>query len=76
MTEFAFEYNGHKMKAYFDGKILSYFDELGYDYALLECSLIRLAAIKQYEAYLKQQEANDKDWENTKWHLNQQFKVF
>jgi hypothetical protein len=64
------------MKAYFRDDKFVYFDELGYDYALLECSLIKLDAMEQYEAHLKNQESEAKDWENTKWHLEKQFTQF
>jgi len=78
-TEFKFDFQGEELTAYFnqsnnligidDDDSFGFLDDLEYKEAKME-------AIKQYEAYLKQQEANAKDWENTKWHLNQQFKVF
>lgn len=74
MTAFEFEYNGHTMKAYFRDDKFVYFD-YEYQNENLEYSLIKEVAIKQYEEHLKQQEANAKDWENTKWHLEQQFDI-
>ena len=76
-TEFKFDFGNTELTAYFDDSgNLIHVDTDDYDWDIMTIALAKSVAITQYEAYLKQQEADAKDWENTKWHLNQQFKVF
>lgn len=75
MTSFEFYYKGHEMRGYFHDNKLIYFDELGYEYLLSEEKAIESAAIEQYQTFLDEQEANAKDFDNLKYHLESQFKI-
>lgn len=78
-TEFKFDFQGHEFTAYFDesDSLIDTVTETEYFIYMPsdEYKQAKIEAIKQYEAYLKEQEESAKDKENTEWHLNQQFKV-
>lgn len=75
-TEFKFDFRGHELTSYFDDSDnLIDVDTDDYDFIQLDIQAAEIKAKSEYEAYLEQQESHAKDWGNTKWHLNQQFKV-
>ena len=77
-TEFKFDFQGEELTAYFDqsNNLIDIDDDDSFGFLSPdEYNQAKIKAKSDYEAYLKQQEADAKDWENTKWHLEQQFKV-
>lgn len=81
-TEFKFDFKGHEFTAYFDesDSLIDIDIDTDTEYVTYipndEYKQAMKKAIEQYEAYLKEQEAEAKDWENTKWHLEKQFTQF
>ncbi len=73
-NEFKFDFGELELTAYFDdsGNLIHVDTD---DMTPPEITMVEDVAKIKYEHYLKEQEANAKDWENTKWHLNKQFKV-
>lgn len=74
-TEFKFDFQGHEFTAYFDqSNNLIDIDCDDYEFERdLDYDNARYKAQEDYELFLKNEEADAKDWENTKWHLNKQF---
>ena len=76
-TEFKFDFGNTELTAYFDeSNNLIHVDADDDDFIQLDIQAAEIKAVKEYEAQLKEQEADAKDWENTKWHLNRQFNQF
>ena len=76
-TEFKFDFGNTELTAYFDdNNNLIHVDADDDDLIQLDIQAAEIKAVKEYEAFLKNQEAEAKDWENTKWHLNKQFTQF
>ena len=74
-TEFKFDFQGEEFTAYFD-QSNNFVDIDCGDYEFVtsgEYKEAKLKGIGDYELFLKNEEADAKDWENTKWHLNKQF---
>lgn len=76
-TEFKFYFGNTELTAYFDeSNNLIHVDADDNDFIQLDIQAAEIKAKSEYEAYLKEQEAEAKDWENTKWHLEKQFTQF
>lgn len=82
MNKFSFTIWDYTIIAYYDdrGNIIDVDapeDFSDYDFKL--CKLTAEIELKKHLKALKEQDRKDeedaKDWENTKWHLEQQFKV-
>ena len=74
-TEFKFDFQGEEFTAYFDSSDNLLAIDCG-DYEFVTSGQYLDAKGKaedDYELFLKNEEAEAKDWENTKWHLNKQF---
>lgn len=76
-NEFKFDFGELELTAYFDDSgNLIHVDTDDFDLTGGQVFHAKRKAKSDYEEYLKQQEADAKDWENNKWHLEKQFKVF
>lgn len=77
-TEFKFDFGSEELTAFFDeSNNLIDIDCGDYEFERdLDYDNARYKAQEDYEAFLKNEEEQAKDWENTKWHLNKQFTQF
>jgi len=76
-TEFKFDFQGEELTAYFDSSDnLIHLDTDNFDLTGNQIFHAKHKAQCDYDDFLKNQEAEAKDWENTKWHLNKQFTQF
>jgi hypothetical protein len=83
MNKFTFKIWHYTLTAYYDDKGYLVDVDAPEDFSDYDFKLCKLTAEIELNRHLnalkeldKKQEAEAKDWENTKWHLNKQFKVF